>query len=196
MSEGKNVSVFPPLLRGVYASCIGQGTGLGGGGTGSVPSAISTPLSLNAQGAAWQLPFFDDRASTTWGKTATAANKTNVTRVPQTLSFDIFHLLEEIGEDGCCRHEHRSRPRAKGRREARRRELGLIFGWYPNQNANASYVSEWEIGKARDQGGAIQPRSPRPTPRTSMAQHSEGPFLWECVEGKGRRNVRCWPFAA
>src|SRR5579859_397970 len=70
--------------------------GLGGGGHGSVPSAISTPVSLNSQVASLRFAFFDPRACTTLGKTATTANKTNVTRVPRTLSLDIFISLKKL----------------------------------------------------------------------------------------------------
>jgi hypothetical protein len=55
---------------------------------------------LDVLAATLWLPFFDVGACTTLGKTATAANKTSVTRVPRTLSFDIFHLLEGSWEDG------------------------------------------------------------------------------------------------
>src|SRR2546430_14814416 len=75
-----------------------HGIGLGPG-TGSPPSAISTPVLLHPQAACLRLAFFDVRACTTLGKTATAANKPNVTSVPQTLVFDILHLLEGISED-------------------------------------------------------------------------------------------------
>src|SRR2546430_12138300 len=51
-----------------------HGIGLGPG-TGSPPSAISTPVLLHPQAACLRLAFFDVRACTTLGKTATAANK-------------------------------------------------------------------------------------------------------------------------
>jgi len=73
-----------------------------GPGTGSPPSAISTPVFLNPQAAGLRLVFFDVRACTTLGKTATATNKPNVASVPQTLVFDILHLLEGISEVGAA----------------------------------------------------------------------------------------------
>jgi hypothetical protein len=105
MSEGKSAGFFPPLFRGLYAAPLGHGIGLGPG-TGSVPSATSTPVVVDLLAAALQFAFFDDRACTTVGKTATAANKVNVTRVPRTLSFDIFISFKELAMDGCCRHQH------------------------------------------------------------------------------------------
>lgn len=95
MSEGKSAGFFPFFLSGLYADWFGQGMGLGGGGHGSPPSAISTPVLLNSRPALLRLAFFDVRACTT-GKTATAANKTNVTTVPPTLSFDIFISLKKL----------------------------------------------------------------------------------------------------
>src|SRR5690349_1070285 len=76
--------------------------GLGGGGHGSVPSAISTPVSLNSKGAALRFAFFDPGACTTVGKTATAANKTKVTRVPRTLCLDIFISLKKLARMGAA----------------------------------------------------------------------------------------------
>jgi len=101
MSEGKSAGFFPSLVRGLYAAGLGHGIGLGPG-TGSPPSATNTPVALNAPAAALRLAFLDDRACTTVGKTATAANKTNVTRVPRTLSFDIFISLKKLATDVCC----------------------------------------------------------------------------------------------
>src|SRR5690242_9582990 len=95
MSEGKSAGFFPSVVRDLYAAWFGQGTGLGGRGHGSVPSATSTPVLLTPQAAASQFGCFDPRACTTLGKAATAANKTTVTRVPRTLSFDIFISLKE-----------------------------------------------------------------------------------------------------
>ena len=57
---------------------------------------------LNPQAAGLRLVFFDVRACTTLGKTATATNKPNVASVPQTLVFDILHLLEGISEVGAA----------------------------------------------------------------------------------------------
>jgi hypothetical protein len=94
MSEGKSAGFFPSLLRGLYATGFGHGIGLGPG-TGSPPSATNTPVDLNSPAAALRLAFLDERTCTTVGKTATAANKTKVTRVPGTLSFDIFISFKE-----------------------------------------------------------------------------------------------------
>ena len=102
MREGKSAGFFPAPAR-LYADWVGQGTGFGGRGTGSVPSAISTPVLLNSQAATWRfafLAYFDPRACTTVGKTATAVNKTNVTRVPRTLSLDIFISLKRLARMG------------------------------------------------------------------------------------------------
>jgi hypothetical protein len=102
MSKGKSAGFFPSLIRGFYADWFDQGMGLGGGGHGSVPSAISTPVFLAPQVAASQFGCFALGACTTWGKTATAANKTNVTRVPRTLSFDIFISLKKLARMGAA----------------------------------------------------------------------------------------------
>ena len=99
MSEGKSAGFFPSLQRGPYASCEDRGIGVGTG-TGSPPSATSTPLSLNSRAAALRLAFFDPWACTTLGKTATAANKTKVTRVPRALSLDIFISLKKLARMG------------------------------------------------------------------------------------------------
>ena len=76
------------------------------------------------------------------------------------------------------------------------RALHPIFGWYPNQKTNASYVSECEIGKSSENGGPIVRGSPRHEPATYSARYKEGSFLSECVEGKVSRNERLWPLAA
>lgn len=110
--------------------------------------------------------------------------------------FRHFHLLEEISEDGCCQYEHPSRPRAKGKREVSRRGHRLIFGRNPDQNSNASYVSECVIAQPRKNGGARVFRPVRPGSRTSSAGHPERSFPSECHERKGSRNVELWPFAA
>ena len=102
MSEGKSAGSFPSLIRGSYADWFDQGMGLGGLGHGSVPSAISTPVFLTPQAAASQFGGFAPGACTTWGKTATAASKTNVTSVPRTLSFDIFISLKKLARMGAA----------------------------------------------------------------------------------------------
>ena len=167
-----------------------------GPGTGSPPSAISTPVLLHPQAACLRLAFFDVRACTTLGKTATAANKPNVTSVPQTLVFDILHLLEGISEDWCCRYEHRSRPHAKGRREAGGRELRPISGWYTNQDAKSSHISECVIAAGRKKGGAGVLRLGRTTPSTGRTRHAGAVIPFQGVGGKGSGDLRFGPFAA
>ena|SRR5215472_7201752 len=57
---------------------------------------MSTPVSLKSQAVALWLAFFDAGTNARLGKTATAANKTSVTSVPRTLSFDIFISLKKL----------------------------------------------------------------------------------------------------
>ena len=176
MSEGKSAGFFPSFLSGLYADWFGRGMGLGGGGHGSVPSAISTLVLLNPQAAALQFGCFAPRACTTWEKTATAASKTNVTRVPRTLSFNIFISLKKLARIGACRYEHPSRPRAKGRREVSRLELCEISGQDPDQKSNARHVSECVIARGRGNRRAGGLRPARLLPRTFTTRHTESSF--------------------
>lgn len=101
MGEGKSAGFSPSLLRGHYAVCGGLGRGIGLG-NGSDPSATSTPVFMDLQPADSGFACFVVRVCTTVGKTATAANKTNVTRVPRTLSFDIFISLKKLARTGAA----------------------------------------------------------------------------------------------
>lgn len=53
-------------------------------------------------------------------------------------------------------------------------ELGLIFGWYPNQNSTASYVSECVIAQGREKGGARVFRLAQAAPTTYIAGAEDG----------------------
>jgi hypothetical protein len=195
MSEGKSAGFFPPLFRGLYAAPLGHGIGLGPG-TGSPPSATNTPVDLSSLAAALRLALLDDRACTTVGKTATAANKTKVTRLPRTLSFDIFISFKELAMDGCCRHEHLFRPRAKPRRFLKHFGLCPLSGWYPDQKTRPSYVSECVIAP-RGKGsvaGALRPV--RPTTPAYNAPNAVRLFRIPGVGGKGSGNLCLQPFAA
>jgi hypothetical protein len=60
---------------------------------------MTTPMPLNSFVAAFRFGCSDPGACTTLGKTATAVNKTKVTRAPLTLRFDIFISLKKISGD-------------------------------------------------------------------------------------------------
>lgn len=141
MSEGKSAGFFPSPSR-PYAVSQDHGMGLGGGGTGSPPSAISTPVLLASQAADLSFGCFDRGACTIVGKTATAANKTNVTRVPQTLSFDIFISLKELTRTGAADRSTLldPAPRVEGKWDTTR-FAGVLVGIPTKTQVLATYQS-------------------------------------------------------
>lgn len=55
-------------------------------------------------------------------------------------------------------------------------ELRLSFGWYPNQNSAASYVSECVIAQGRKNGDAMVSRLAQSAPTTYIARAEDGSF--------------------
>ena len=73
--------------------------------------------------------------------------------------------------------------------------LRRIFGWYPNQNSNARYVSECVIAQGSENDGARVFRLTNPAPTTCIARDEDSSSPPSCAQEKGSRSVGLRPFA-